>query len=156
MAFSLVEVVLALGIFSFCILAIMGLFSVGLDSTKASEEEIKAANLASSLLCRIRSAPNANLTALDFPFPPVMGNVSGTVFDYGVESPIYIRADGSQATSAMDAQAGNGYAVAAAAYQDLSGRTTRFNLTLWWPATAAFVKARGSYTVNTFIDTETR
>jgi uncharacterized protein (TIGR02598 family) len=48
-AFSLVEVVVALGLFSFCIVAITGLLSVGLGSTRSVVNEGVAANIAGSV-----------------------------------------------------------------------------------------------------------
>jgi len=48
-AFSLVEVVVALGLFSFCIVAIAGLLTVGLGSTRSVVNESSAVNLASSI-----------------------------------------------------------------------------------------------------------
>lgn len=48
-AFSLVEVVIALGLFSFCIVAITGLLSVGLGSTRSVVNEGVAANVAGSV-----------------------------------------------------------------------------------------------------------
>ncbi len=48
-AFSLVEVVLALGLFSFCIVAITGLLSVGLGSSRSVVNESSAVNIASSV-----------------------------------------------------------------------------------------------------------
>lgn len=48
-AFSLVEVVIALGLFSFCIVAITGLLSVGLGSTRSVVNESGAVNIAASV-----------------------------------------------------------------------------------------------------------
>jgi len=48
-AFSLVEVVLALGLFSFCIVAITGLLTVGLRSTRSVVNEGGAVNIAASV-----------------------------------------------------------------------------------------------------------
>ena len=48
-AFSLVEVVVALGLFSFCVLAIAGLLTVGLGSTRSVVNESSAVNIASSV-----------------------------------------------------------------------------------------------------------
>jgi uncharacterized protein (TIGR02598 family) len=62
-AFSLVEVVMALGITAFCMISLMGLFVVGLKSSKESSEMIEAANIASMIIQQRRSAPtteNAN------------------------------------------------------------------------------------------------
>lgn len=49
-AFSLVEVVVALGLFAFCIVAITGLLSVGLRSTRSVVNEGGAVNIAASVL----------------------------------------------------------------------------------------------------------
>jgi uncharacterized protein (TIGR02598 family) len=48
-AFSLVEVVVALGLFAFCIVAITGLLSVGLGSTRSVVNEGIAVNIATSI-----------------------------------------------------------------------------------------------------------
>lgn len=50
--FSLVEIVLALGIFSFAIVAIIGLMGSSLRLTRDSEERIQAANAATMLAAR--------------------------------------------------------------------------------------------------------
>jgi len=60
-AFSLIEVVIALGIFSFAAVAILGLFAVGLKSSKESEGEIQAASTASMLIEVRKAAPTAGL-----------------------------------------------------------------------------------------------
>lgn len=151
-AFSLVEIVLALGVFSFCIIAVLSLFSVGLDNAKESDQEIRAANLTSSILGRIRSAPRVDLSAQGFPFAPVAGETTGVVFEIPTETPIYLRANGLKAATAIEAA--NGYAAAAAAFHDQASQVTRLTLKLWWPSTAPLSQATGTYTVNTFIDTE--
>lgn len=156
LAFSLVEIVLALGVFAFCILAVLSLFSIGLESAKESDQEIRAANLASSLVCRMRSAPRVDLTGIGFPFAPVAGAAAGEVFKIPTDAPIYMRGDGLKAASAEEAGKSNGYAVAATAIQEDASRVSRLSLTLWWPASVTFRQARGTYTVNTFIDTEAR
>jgi len=48
-AFSLVEIAISLGIFAFCLLAIMGLFTAGLRTEQSSQEEEAAANTLCSL-----------------------------------------------------------------------------------------------------------
>lgn len=55
-AFSLVEVVLALGLVSFCLLAIVGLLPVGLRSVKNANEESAAANALNQMASAIRNA----------------------------------------------------------------------------------------------------
>ena len=48
-AFSLVEVIIALSIFSFCCLGIIGLFSIALDATRSVSQESNASNIADSI-----------------------------------------------------------------------------------------------------------
>lgn len=63
--FSLVEVVMALGLVSFVLIAILGLFSVGLRGTQESEETIDASNLAAEMLGKRLASPTSDLPALD-------------------------------------------------------------------------------------------
>lgn len=56
-AFSLVEVVLAIGICSFALVAVLGLFTTGLQSNQKSEQGIQAANLASMLIAMRTASP---------------------------------------------------------------------------------------------------
>jgi type II secretory pathway pseudopilin PulG len=69
-AFSLVEVVLALGLISFALVTILGLFSVGLKINKESSDQIQAADLASRILATRRALP-MNLTVANLPIPPL-------------------------------------------------------------------------------------
>jgi len=57
-AFSLVEVVIALGLFSFCIVAITGLLSVGLGATRSVVNEGVAVNIAGSVYGAWEAQPN--------------------------------------------------------------------------------------------------
>lgn len=59
-AFSLVEVVLALGLVSFCLVAIIGMLPVGLQSVKNAKEESAAANALNQIAAGIRNATITN------------------------------------------------------------------------------------------------
>lgn len=59
-AFSLVEVVLALGIVSFALLAVIGLLPVGLKSVKNANESAGAANVLQAISATVRSATSTN------------------------------------------------------------------------------------------------
>lgn len=59
-AFSLVEVVLAMGIVSFSVLATVGLLSVATDTNRRSRDETFAAQLAANEFERMRSLSAAN------------------------------------------------------------------------------------------------
>ncbi len=56
-SFSLVEVLLALGIASFALVALIGLFALGLKTNKESADQIDAANVASLLISTVRAMP---------------------------------------------------------------------------------------------------
>lgn len=56
-AFSIVEVVLALGVIGFALLAIIGLLPIGLQSGRASIQETRATHLASDVFTTLRSQP---------------------------------------------------------------------------------------------------
>ena len=62
--FSLVEVVLALGLVSFVLVAVLGLFSVGLRGTQESDATIDASNLAAEMLGKRLASPTNELPAL--------------------------------------------------------------------------------------------
>ena len=54
--FSLIEVVLAIGIVSFALLAVVGLLPVGMKSTQNAREQAAAANVLNSIANALRSA----------------------------------------------------------------------------------------------------
>lgn len=66
LGFSLVEVVLALGVVGFSLLAIIGLLPIGLQSGRASVQETRANHLAEQIFSTLRSQPftAANLSLL--------------------------------------------------------------------------------------------
>ena len=152
----MVEVVLALAVISCCFSAILGLISMGLRTAKESEDEIRAANLASAFICRMRSAPNVDLTAIGFPFG-VLTTSSSTaqLFSVTPSAPFYVKGDGTRANAPADAMTSRGFALAADGTYDLTNQVARVSLTLWWPPTATLSSAAGQYTITTFIDTET-
>ncbi len=62
LAFSLVEVVLALGIVSFSLLAVVGLLPVGLRSIKNANEQAAAANVVGAISAALRAASSTDGT----------------------------------------------------------------------------------------------
>ncbi len=64
MAFSLVEVVLALGIVSFAIVAILGLIPTGLQTSHSSQDETRAAQIAQSILATFAGQQFNSITFL--------------------------------------------------------------------------------------------
>lgn len=65
---SLVEVVMAIGIASFALLAIVGLLPVGMKSIKNASEQAAAANLVNSIAHALRSAEKVNDTTFSNSF----------------------------------------------------------------------------------------
>lgn len=59
-AFSLVEIVLALGIISFALVGIMGLFPVAMKSAQDSQRETRAAQIAMQIFNDLRGTPGTN------------------------------------------------------------------------------------------------
>lgn len=150
--FSLVEVVVALGIITFCVIAILSLFSVGLRNARESESEIRAGNLALSIIGRMRAAPREDLTAQGFLFGPLT-NTGGPLFSVSPSAPWYLKGDGARAANANSALTSNGYAVSAEGSFDATNKIATVSFTLWWPAVATLTNASGKYRVSTFIDT---
>jgi uncharacterized protein (TIGR02598 family) len=66
--FSLVEVVLAIGIASFGLLAIVGLLPVGMKSVQNASEQAAAANVANSIAHALRSAEKVSATTFSNSF----------------------------------------------------------------------------------------
>lgn len=61
-AFSLVEVVLALGVVAFAIVAILGAFPAGLHTSRSSQNETRAAQIAQDILTSLASQTQTSFT----------------------------------------------------------------------------------------------
>jgi uncharacterized protein (TIGR02598 family) len=125
-AFSLVEVVIALGIFAFCAVGIVGLLPVAMDATRAVSQECNANNIAESISGFWQVSANGSNSGNDF----TMGDF--TVGSTG-NSTIYYNNFGTVVGTADDATMQLFYDV-----QDLTGYPNSFtvNLTFSWPANA--------------------
>lgn len=88
LGFSLIEVVIAIGIVSFAMMAILGLFSVGLQSNRESAEDTTLALMSQQMNAWSRSQPFTNLTA------------SNTVFFFNAGGELTRTANGDPATTA--------------------------------------------------------
>jgi len=82
-AFSLVEVVIAIGVFSFCLLILIALVPVGLTSNKSTRDRTIVADLCSSLETDMRETPTANTTSplYQIPMPTAGATTSITLYD---------------------------------------------------------------------------
>ncbi len=69
----MIEVVIALGICTFCIVALVGLFSTGLQASRESEDQIQAANLASLIVSTCAASPTNNTSSFGIPPAAITG-----------------------------------------------------------------------------------
>lgn len=141
-AFSLIEIVLALGITTFCLVALLGLFSVAIRTSRESAEELLAAHLAQSILVTRRSYPTNDLSATfpNFPLPPLASSA---------QSIIQLDNDGNKVvTNSSTAQYNLSYNISAPA--QAPGPAFVY-LRLTWPARATSSNLMGAYEVATQI-----
>jgi uncharacterized protein (TIGR02598 family) len=133
-AFSLIEVVLALGVTTFCIVALMGLFALGMKTEKESAEELQAAHIAQGILAARRGAPGADLGG-NFPLPALQAGSSVP------KTTVKLRRDGSPAADTAESR----YALTYRIDAPTSGSRGNFvvHLNLHWPAQAAAAEAQG-------------
>jgi uncharacterized protein (TIGR02598 family) len=122
-AFSLIEVVVALGIISFALVSIIGLFSVGLEANKESSEQIQAADLASLLMATARAMPTN----------PPPGFALPNLNQGAVTNTVRIGADGT--TTSANLSYNLYYVVGTNA--DTGSKLANVYLRLWWPVGAA-------------------
>ncbi len=80
--FSLVEIVLALGILSFAIVAILGLFPIAMNDARESKNETHAAMIAQLILGQLRSQP---ADASSFPVGTNATDGNATTGNWGVD-----------------------------------------------------------------------
>jgi len=147
-AFSLVEVVVALGVVVFCLLTVLGLLAVGITTTHDSTAQTSATNILNAVAADVESTPN--LTA-SYPPSSARGGIAETSAIYGITVPakgtastptprtIYIGED-SQVTSATSALYQlNVWTTGATATQ----QETLVRLLISWPAMASYTNAQG-------------
>ena len=142
-AFSLVEIVLAVGIFAFAGVALIGLFSIGLNTNRDSAANLQAATLAEFMLNTRRATPTAALTS--FPLPRLDLAAKN-------DAAILLNANGQETAVAADARFGLYYNITP---PDVSAsgiaRASHVHLYIYWPAAATPESAAGRYEVATSI-----
>jgi uncharacterized protein (TIGR02598 family) len=147
-AFTLVEVVLALAVCSFAVIAILGLFSMGLQSTRESAQDIRAANLATTLISLRTATPTNDIASLpNFAIPTTaFTNTYGPA--YGTSSTSYVGSDG-QTTNMANAAF---MITCKAGTTPVTGTgLSQVYLMLSWPPQAPAAAAEGRYELTTEI-----
>ncbi len=80
-SFSLIEVALALGIISFCVISLFGLMTVAMQESKSSQEDTALALAAKYILSDLRQKPYTNLVdqlyVFDYQGVPVAASQAG-------------------------------------------------------------------------------
>lgn len=141
-AFSLVEVVACLGIVTFCLMALLGLFVHGLNANRDSARTVTASHLMTGLITRRLASPTNTDVSIAGPIPPLdqaANSLSGT--------PIYLTHDGA-VTSKSQADFQLNYQIILPASADNNtalSNVVRGAIFLSWPAAAPLTNASGFY-----------
>ena len=136
--FSLIEVVIALGIFSFCIVAIVGLLPVGMNSVRSVSNENNAIHIASSIEGIWEVAP--------YGAPVTMTNIITNLPISAPQNATYYYFDefGEPLANSTGASLMMSYSTVG------SGNATTVNMTFSWPPSANTnyqTKREFSYTI---------
>lgn len=134
--FSLVEVIIAMGIAAFCLVAMIGLIPSGLRQVKISSEQTAATAILASVVNDIRNIPsgtNATNSLVYGVSIPAAGLTANTFF--------YLNEDGSRNPAASTAR----YAFSnSLTSSNNAAALTSGRALLWWPAAATLGNAQGS------------
>jgi uncharacterized protein (TIGR02598 family) len=126
-AFSLVETVIAMGIFAFCIVVLMGLFPVGMRATRSVANEANSIHIASSVMAAWKIAPlNGQVTVTN-----VFSNLS---IAPGGPTTNYFNDEGNLVSSPTEAALAMGYHVTPVANFP---NTFQVDLNFRWPVNAS-------------------
>jgi Tfp pilus assembly protein PilV len=132
----LVEVVIAIAVLSFSLIAIMGLLGEGLSNNHDSSSRLQAADIASLLISTRRTNPiNTNLT--NFALPALGGtNSAGQDVVTAANNYVKVQTDGtiSGANTSNQVLYNLHYVITPSGSQT---NIANVDLILWWPATLA-------------------
>lgn len=64
--FSLVELTLALGIAGFCLIALLGLLPLGIETNRTASSQTAAASIVSNIVADLRSTPPSSITSSQY------------------------------------------------------------------------------------------
>ncbi len=132
-AFSLVEVTLALGVASFCLLSVFGLLPIGLNSNQAAMEQTAANGILSSVVADLRATPAVSsaggpVMSQQFSITIPAANQTGTTL-------LYFTGDG-QCAASSESRSRYLLTVSFLANGSSSQNATLANLKVSWPAKA--------------------
>ncbi len=143
LGFSLIEVALALSVATFCLIIILGLLPVGLNSNQTSIRQTVAASLARGILSDLR-ATSKTASASTLYGIPIPTSVTG--------STIYLNQNSAKVGTAT----GDEYGVTLFITTPVAPQktATQVRILITWPGVAAISPANysGSYEIVTAID----
>lgn len=166
-AFSLVEVTLALGIASFCLLALVGLLPVGIQATSDASEETQVTNLISEVVADLKhtlrdgtAETNSALYGIQIPAPTNLSRINEefhpTLFlnEFGKRTDTRATSLEPYSSHTVDADImnrhGNArYRVAISMQRAHAEEPIRATIQVSWPAAATLNNALGKTTVVT-------
>ncbi len=145
-AFSLVEVVVAMAVASFAIISLIGLFAYALETTRESSQAILAANAAASMLAVDRATPT-NAMAIASPLPRLDQGASNftLVPSYSLNHAVYLTASGQVTNNIAYATYGLLYSVMPNAITNAS----QVYVMLYWPPQGSPTNSVGKYEIST-------
>jgi len=150
-AFSLIEIVLALGIISFALVGIIGLFPVAMKSALESQRETRAAHIAQQIFTDLSSLSGTNrflITGTNFSTDRITVNLSSS----DPIPPVYFDAEGYAMGNIAAVDATYGATVLITPNNPISG-LAQVQTTVSTP-TAAAETNRSSYTFVTLMNTQ--
>ena len=130
-AFSLVEVVLALGVAAFALTAVFGLLPVAVQTNRNATSQTDATSILASVIADLRAPPN--------------GSVASTQYQitFGSSKTLYFDGAG-QFTTALGASSKYQLNVTFPPNEGFTHSPTYADLKLTWPAAATAANASGS------------
>lgn len=152
-AFSLIEVTLALGVIAFCLVAVLGLVPVSIKTNQSSQEQTSTANIGADVIADLYATPTTQSTSKHYAIAiPVAGGTASTT-RYLNESGQWNQAP-PQPTPPTAAQSDSRYGVQVRLIGPNAGTraSTVGTLFVWWPATVPLSNAAGSISSYIAID----
>lgn len=146
-AFSLIEVTLALGVAGFCLIAIFGLLPMGLSSNQAAIQETLATNILSEVVTDLKNTP---LETTTFKSPQFSISVPPDPTAAGTDTTLYFTGNGQQVAGASSVDARFKVTVSFVANNTGAKAATFARLKITWPPAA--VNATGSVETFTALD----
>jgi hypothetical protein len=152
-AFSLVEVTLALGIAAFCLIAVMGIIPVGVQTNRNATSQTAATNIIATVIADLRATPRSNNTSLQFAIPFPNPTPGATPISRYFDSQAQCACDGTGVpkpnTLTRTCSLTWSPPLQLRYRLDITWRTAPTGLRyadvkVWWPATATAANASGS------------